>query len=94
MFKDFDHAVRQYQVVQERPGAISLRIVKGSRCTDEAIQELLALLHRFLGERTEIAVEFVEQIEMVRTGKRIQAVSRVALDLQSEDSEFDLLVPR
>jgi phenylacetate-CoA ligase len=94
VFKDFDHAVRQYQVVQDEPGAITLKIVRGSRYSDEAMTELLALLRRFLGERTEIAVDFVDQIEMVRTGKRIQAVSRVALDLQSEDAELDLLVPR
>jgi phenylacetate-CoA ligase len=94
VFKDFDHAVRQYQVVQDRPGAITLRIVRGTRWTEEAMRELLLLLKRFLGERSLVEVEFVERIEMVRTGKRVQAVSRVALDLQSEDAEFDLLIPR
>jgi phenylacetate-CoA ligase len=94
VFKDFDHAVRQYQVVQDQPGAITLRVVRGTRWTEQAMRELLALLKRFLGERSVVEVEFVERIEMVRTGKRVQAVSRVALDLQSEDAEFDLLVPR
>jgi phenylacetate-CoA ligase len=94
VFKDFDHAVRQYQVVQDRPGAITLNLVRGTRYTEAALNELLALLARFLGRDTDIQVAFVDQIEMVRTGKRIQAVSKVALDLQSEDSEFDVLVPR
>ena len=94
VFKDFDHAVRQYQVVQARPGAITLRIVRGGRYTDRTMQEILALLKKFLGARTVIDVEIAENIQMVRTGKRLQAVSSVAIDLQSEEVPIQVGEPR
>jgi phenylacetate-CoA ligase len=93
VFKDFDHVVRQYQVLQDRPGEITLRVIRGSRYSEPAMQDVLGLLRRFLGERTRITTEFVEQIEMVRTGKRLQAVSTVALDLQAETSAFEVARP-
>lgn len=82
LLKDYDHAIRHYQVVQEKPGEIVLKIVKGGRFSDQALDELLAVLHRYLGEHTQIKVEFTDSIPMVRTGKRLVAVSKLKIDLQ------------
>ena len=41
-----------------------------------------AILHQFLGEDMGIAVEFVENIEMVRTGKRLATVCKLGIDFQ------------
>ncbi len=83
LFKDYDWLVRQYQVVQERPGQIMLRVVRGPRFDAAAFErELLVALRRFLGADMQIDVEPVEQIAMVRTGKRQATLSRVPLDFQ------------
>ncbi|MCO6429399.1 MAG: glycosyltransferase [Deltaproteobacteria bacterium] len=83
LFKDFDHAVAQYQIVQEKVGAITLKIVKAPRFTDSAFGEILALLRQYLGESTNITVEFVETIPLIRTGKHQGVISRLDLDFQN-----------
>ena len=44
LLKDYDHAIRHYQVVQEKPGEIILKIVKAGRYSDQALTEVLAIL--------------------------------------------------
>jgi phenylacetate-CoA ligase len=83
LFKDYAHAIRHFQVVQEEAGAIVLKIVKGERYTDEALNQLLGVLQRFLGASMRIEVDFVETIPMVRTGKRLAAVSKLRIDFQN-----------
>jgi phenylacetate-CoA ligase len=83
LFKDYDHIVRQYQVVQEELGSIRLRIIKALRFDDVAFQEVLDLLRSYLGAAMQIDVEFVDQIEMVHTGKHQGSISRLPLDLQN-----------
>ncbi|MBX3025587.1 glycosyltransferase [bacterium] len=87
LFKDYDHVVRQYQVVQERRGAIRLRIVRGTRFSDEQFDEILALMRRYLGAAMQIDVEFTPRIDMVRTGKHRSIVSSIDLDLQAGEVE-------
>ena len=83
LFKDYDHLVRQYQVVQEERGAITLKVVKGSRFTPELFErEILTVLRRYLGEETRIDVQFVDLIPLVRTGKRQAVISKLSLDFQ------------
>jgi phenylacetate-CoA ligase len=83
LFKDFDHLVRQYQVVQEERGAIALKVVKGSRFTAELFErEIVTVLRRYLGETTRIDVQFVDLIPLVRTGKRQAVISKLSLDFQ------------
>ena len=43
-FKEYDHVVRFFQVVQEERGAFALRIVKGDQFTDAGFDELMAAL--------------------------------------------------
>ncbi len=83
LLKDYDHAVRQFQIVQEERGAIVFRLVKGPRYSDGTLQELITTLKKFLGEEMRIEVRFEENIEMVRTGKRLATVSRLGVDFQT-----------
>ncbi len=83
VLKDYDHAIRQFQIVQEERGAIVFKVVKGKRYSDEILGEVLAQLHRFLGEDLKIHVDFVDNVDMVRTGKRLATVSRLGIDFQN-----------
>jgi phenylacetate-CoA ligase len=80
--KEFDHAIKQFQVVQERPGAIGFRVVRGGRFSEDVLQEVLARFRDVLGHELEIDVEFVDEVAMIRTGKRIAAVSKLGIDFQ------------
>jgi phenylacetate-CoA ligase len=81
-FKDYDHVLRQFQVIQERLGAITLKVVPGPQFSERTLGALLAGLRPFLGETMQIEVEQVEAIPLVRTGKRTCVVSRLNLDFQ------------
>ena len=81
-FKDYDYLMRQYQVIQDEPGKILLKIVKGPRFAEELFAEVLKILHRTLGEETEIKVEFVDKVAMVRTGKQHGSISKLNIDFQ------------
>ena len=85
LLKDYDHAIRQFQVVQDERGAIKFRVVKGTRFSDETLDEVVATLRQFLGDDMRIDVEFVDNIEMVRTGKHQAAISHLPIDLQRDD---------
>ena len=82
LFKDYDHVIRQFQVRQDHLGAITLRVIKALRFDEATFQELLAQLREYLGQDMKIDVEFVDRIEMVRTGKHQSSISHLALDLQ------------
>jgi phenylacetate-CoA ligase len=82
LFKDYDHVIRQFQVRQDRLGSITLRVIKALRFDEPTFQELLAQLRQYLGQDMKIDVEFVDRIEMVRTGKHQSSISHLALDLQ------------
>ena len=87
LFKDYATAIRHFQVVQETRGAITLKIVKGERYTDEVLHQALAILQRFVGPGMRIDVEFVETIPLVRTGKRLTAISKLKIDFQKLPAE-------
>jgi len=82
VLKDFDKTVRRYQVVQERYGAIDLRIVKGSRFSERTVDTALTLLRRHLGRNMHINVSYVDEIAMVRTGKHRAVVQKMDIDFQ------------
>jgi phenylacetate-CoA ligase len=83
VLKDYDWVVRQFQVVQEKPGAIVLKVVKAARFDEQVFGEVLAIFRRYLGEDTVIDVQFVDEIPMVRTGKRMVSLSAIPLDFQA-----------
>jgi len=81
--KEFSFAFRHYQVVQEERGAIVFKVVKGSRYSDDVLDEVLRTFRKYLGQDMRIDVQFEEQLEMVRTGKRLASVSRLTVDFQN-----------
>jgi phenylacetate-CoA ligase len=82
VLKDYDHAIRQFQIVQSERGAITLRVVRGKRFSDETMGEVLRLLRQFLGEGMRIDIDYCDNIDMVRTGKRLATVSKLGIDFQ------------
>ena len=86
-FKDFDYVVRQFQIIQERLGHMTIKIVKADRFNDQIFGEILEGLRRYVGTEMEIEVEFVDSIPMVRTGKHQATISRLNLDIQKLDQK-------
>jgi phenylacetate-CoA ligase len=81
VMKDYDFAVRQFQVIQERHGALRLCIVKGLRYSDEVLEEILRVLRRYVGARMEIEVEFLDAIPLTPAGKRLSCINRLPVEL-------------
>ena len=69
--------------IKTERGRITLRVVKGLRFDEAAFAEVLKLLRRYLGEEMRIDVDFVDKIEMVRTGKHQVSISKLEIDLQA-----------
>jgi phenylacetate-CoA ligase len=82
-FKDFDHVVRQFQIIQDRLGHLIIKIVKADRFNNGLFDEILSGLRRYVGKEMEIEVEFVTSIPMVRTGKHQATISHLGLDFQN-----------
>ncbi len=80
--KEYDYAISRFQVVQEEPGAIKFRVVKAARYSDDTMDEIKALIRRYLGESLRIDVVFEDQIAMVRTGKHLASISKLPVDFQ------------
>jgi phenylacetate-CoA ligase len=80
--KDFDHAIARFQVVQDEPGALKFFVVKAGRYSEDVMDEVKAIFRQYLGPDLRIDVEFVDNIEMVRTGKRLASVSKLPIDFQ------------
>jgi phenylacetate-CoA ligase len=78
----FDYAIKKFQVVQEERDAMVFRVVKGGRFSEEILAEVLATFRAYLGDRMRIDVEFVDEVAMVPTGKRLASVSRLGIDFQ------------
>lgn len=84
-FKEFPHVIKQYQVIQDRLGEITLKIIKGARYTEIQMLEICKLLKEHLGNETIINLEFVDSIQMVRTGKHQGAISNLKIDFQNSE---------
>jgi phenylacetate-CoA ligase len=70
--------------VQERRGALTFQVVKGGRYSEDVLQEVLATFRKQLGDDMIIDVQFVDNVEMARTGKRLSSVSRLKVDFQKD----------
>lgn len=84
-FKDHEYAIRFFQVHQTQKGAFTLQIVQNDQFSDQAFAAIMEELRRYVGDemQTAIDVEFVDEIPLVRTGKRSPVVSSVREDFQS-----------
>jgi phenylacetate-CoA ligase len=82
LLKDYDYVIRQFQVVQEVPGAVVLKVIRAPRFDERVFSELLGELRQYLGADMVIDVQFVDEIPMVRTGKRQTSLSKLKIDFQ------------
>jgi len=85
VLKEYEYAIKRFQVVQDEPGAIHFRVVKASRYADDTLDEIKALIRRYLGDGLRIDVEFAEDGEMGRGSGRVASVSRLPIDFQKRD---------
>lgn len=92
LLKDYEYAIERFQIVQDAPGAITFRVVKGGRYSDDVLDEVLATIRGHLGEDLTIEVRFVEKVEMVRTGKRMTSVSNLNIDFQADAPQRSVVV--
>ena len=61
--------IRQIQFVQDRPGSVTARIVKGPEWSENALRTLFDRLRGFLGESILIDAEFTNAIPLEASGK-------------------------
>lgn len=83
LFKDYDYAIRQYQVVQHEKEAVEIRIVPEKQYSPQVVNEILQLLRQYMGQEMRIDLVEVDEIPMVRTGKRTGIVSTLQFDFQA-----------
>jgi phenylacetate-CoA ligase len=90
LFKDYDYLVRQFQVIQDEPGSLLLKLVRGPRFDTGTLEsEVLSRLRHFMGAETRIEIELVDEIAMVRTGKRQATLSTVKIDFQTLTDQLE-----
>ena len=82
-FKEYDHIIRHYQVVQDVPERFAIKIVPGAHYSETAMAEVIENLRLFVGDAMGITVELVQEIPLVRTGKRNAVISNLKLDFQN-----------
>ena len=80
-FKDHESTVRFFQINQHTKGAFELKIVPSDGYSEGGFEELLVKLRHYVGE-SDITVRLVEEIPLVRTGKRSPVTSSVVEDFQ------------
>lgn len=80
-FKDHDHLVAFYQIVQNSRGAFNLKVVKATQWSERQWSDLMSELRGYVGE-TDIDVEYVHSIPLLATGKRTPVISSLSIDFQ------------
>jgi phenylacetate-CoA ligase len=82
-FKDFDFAVKHFQVVQENSMGFEIKIVPNAQFSN-SIKNLIQLeLRKFAGNETEIVISIVDEIPLLSTGKRTPVISKISQDFQT-----------
>lgn len=82
-FKDFQHLVAQYQIIQNNLSSIDLHVLKGSRYQKKEFDEMLKNLIQFIDKKIKIRVFFLKKpIQLSRTGKRQTVINNMKIDFQ------------
>lgn len=81
-FKDYEHQVKFFQIVQSKKHEFSLKIVKADSWTAGGTQSMLEDLMEFVGE-TLVSIQYVDSIPLLKTGKRTPVVSSIKPDFQT-----------
>ena len=84
-FKDCEDVIAQFQIHQEKKGSFLLKVIPGRFFTEPQLSLILDDLRKYVGSQqvTPIDVEIVDEIPLVRTGKRSPVVSTVTEDFQA-----------
>lgn len=90
-FKDFDFAIQHYQVTQDVPEKFMLKLVAKPQFTKEIKNCIVEELKVYAGQQQIIEVLLVEEIPLLKTGKRTPVVSNVKLDFQKIDNSKIIL---
>ncbi len=77
LFADQEHIVKQFQVTQSKPGVITLNIVKGPLFAESELEPLMQEIRKHLGEDIEITMNYIDSVQLGRTGKRQHSLSKV-----------------
>jgi phenylacetate-CoA ligase len=85
-FKDFDFAVQHYQVIQDTPEKFMLKLVPKSQFTHQVKNQIIDALQFYTGAGQIIDVSLVDEIPLLKTGKRTPVISNVKLDFQKIDN--------
>ena len=80
-FKDYYSVIEQIQIFQERKDSFTLKVIKGKEFSEEVFKKILIDLQSYVGQ-TQIDLEYVDEIPLVRTGKRSPVVSLINEDFQ------------
>jgi phenylacetate-CoA ligase len=81
-FKDFDFAIKHFQVYQAEFGEFEIRVIPTARYSPAIAAEMLEGLHRYTSPETVIDFKVVSEIPMERTGKRTPVISKINQDYQ------------
>ncbi len=82
-FKDYEYAVARYQVVQEARDRLDVRIIRKSRFSQHTEDEIRRTLAEVLGQDMTIRFEFVDRLELGRTGKAQSCICKIDIPLFS-----------
>ena len=81
-FKEFSDFILQYQIIQKKKGEFDLNIIKSELFNKEIELEILKELKKFTGKDTVIKLIFVNEIKLLKTGKRSPVISDLEIDFQ------------
>jgi phenylacetate-CoA ligase len=81
-FKDYDYAIRQFQIVQLSQHEVDFKYIPDLQCSLAVLQEIVTHLKTYMGDGMKINVLEVDEIPLVRTGKRTSVVSHLKYDFQ------------
>lgn len=81
-FKDHENDIRFFQIEQSEKGRFALKVVQNTNFTEQSMESILLNLREYIGD-TEVILEYVDEIPLVRTGKRSPVISTVREDFQN-----------
>jgi phenylacetate-CoA ligase len=78
-FKEYSSTVKQYQIVQNQKSNFELKLIKHESTSQKQIDKMILDLRNTVGE-IEIKIEYVDEIQMVKTGKVMGVISNLDLE--------------
>lgn len=72
--------IYQAQFVQEKINALQIKIVKMYEPTNQQLENFLSPIKEILSKNMKIELEFVDDVEITRTGKRNLVISKVPIE--------------